>query len=108
MARLLTQGDLQPLFADSKALEEAFAAIEASFCEYQRGEAPQYPGVTLPLAGPRDVMRIVLASSAANGASLRVNPQVASDHPPVDAHVNLLFDNRNGQLLALMAGDDLN
>jgi ornithine cyclodeaminase/alanine dehydrogenase-like protein (mu-crystallin family) len=108
MARLLTQRDLQPLFADPGALEDGFASIEASFSEHQRGEAASYSSLALPLEGPRDVLRVVPARSLANGASVRVNPQIAGDHPPVDAHVNLLFDNRNGQLLALLAGDDLN
>ncbi len=107
MVLLLTQADIRPLAEDSSHLEGAFKAIEDSFREHLRGQASLYAGSDLPLTGPQRTLRVLPSGSPANGAGLRLNPLVGRlDNP--DSFVNLLFDGSNGQLLCLMAGDDIN
>ncbi|HZT07767.1 MAG TPA: ornithine cyclodeaminase family protein [Chloroflexota bacterium] len=104
---LLTQADLRPLAELSSELDGAFAAIQEAFLEHQRGEAKLYAGTELPLTGEQRSLRVLPSASPANGAGVRFNPLVGRlDNP--DSFVNLLFDGANGQLLALIAGDDLN
>ncbi len=106
MALLLTRDDLRPLLEDSEQFDSAFDAIAASFREHRESGGKPTPQLALPLR-EGGAVRLVTAASPTDGVTLRA----ASSGPgasPTDAYVILLFDSRNGQLLAMMAGDDLN
>lgn len=107
MPLLLTQDDLRPLTTDASLTEGAFQAVEAAFIEYQQGAAQHYAGLDLPLSGDQGSLRILPGATPANGASLRFYPMAARSENP-DSYVNLLFDGSNGQLMAVISGDDLN
>lgn len=107
MSLLLTQNDLRPLMSDPIATEGAFQAVEAAYREYQQGAAKHYPGMDLPLSGEQGSLRILPGATLATGASLRFYPMASRSENP-DSAVNLLFDGTNGQLLAMLSGDDLN
>jgi alanine dehydrogenase len=104
---LLTQDDLQPLIQDPDTFEGAFKAIERAVLQHQRGEAGKVAFVQFPLAQPGRVMALY-ATAPANGASVRVFPEVGSASGAVDEHVMLLLDPNSGKLEAILAGDDLN
>jgi ornithine cyclodeaminase/alanine dehydrogenase-like protein (mu-crystallin family) len=107
MALLLTRDDIRPLLDDAQQLDSAFAAIEGAFREHRENGGKATPQLALPLQDRRGAVRLVTAASATNGVTVRA----ASGGPgasPIDAFVIMLFDSRNSQLLAVMAGDDLN
>ncbi len=107
MALLLTRDDLRTLLEDPAQLDSAFAAIEGAFREHRESGGKPTPQLALPLSEGRGAVRIVTAASATNGVTLRA----ASGGPgasPIDAYVVMLFDSKNGQLRAVLAGDDLN
>jgi alanine dehydrogenase len=103
---ILTQADLRPLFNDSAAMDDAFAAIEHGFREYEEGKAPRFPTEELPVTGPQRSVRLNIASSPTFGVSLRTYPNQQRTNP--DSHVNLLFSPEDGRLQAIISGDDLN
>lgn len=106
MPLLLTREDLRPLLHDTAMLEEAFDAVRASFLHHQRGEAPSFALVQLPLVDRASVVRVTPAASPV-GLTLRAYPGVPAAGES-DAFAVLVFDAEGGRLLALMAGDDLN
>lgn len=106
MPILLTRDDLRPLLEDPRCFEAAFAAIERAFQEHRQRGGPATPQLALPLRGGSAAVRLVVATSPAAGVTLRATsggPGV----PSVDTAAIFLFDPETGQLLALMAGDDL-
>lgn len=107
MALLLTRNDLHPLLQDPESLEGAFKAIEGAFCEPRQGEDRPTRGLDLPLTGEQQSLLVLPGVSPANGVTLRLYPARGRGQNP-DSYVNLLFNGRNGQLLALMSGDELN
>jgi alanine dehydrogenase len=107
MVLLLSRDDVRPLMADGAAIEAAFSQVEDAFIELQREEASLQGLVMLPLRGQR-ALRLQPGGTPANGASIRVYPAFAGGGEQRDAYANLLFDAESGQLLALIAGDDLN
>ncbi len=107
MALLLTRDDLRTLLDDPEQLDSAFAAIEDSFREHRASGGKPTPQLALPLKEGRGAVRLVTAASPTHGVTLRA----ASSGPgasPIDAYVVMLFDSQNGQLVAVMAGNDLN
>lgn len=106
MPLILTQTDLAPLFNDDAAMDEAFEAIEAGFLEHEAGTAPRLPAEDLPLTGPQRSIRLNKGASPTFGVSLRTYPNQLRTN--ANSHVNLLFDPSNGQLQAIIAGDELN
>jgi alanine dehydrogenase len=107
MALLLTRDEIRTLLDDPSQLEGAFTAIEEGFKEHRENGGTATPQLALPLKESRAATRVVTASSASKGVTLRASsggPGVA----PNDGFVITLFDSRNGQLMAMMAGDDLN
>ena len=106
MPLILTQSDLRPLFNDSAAMDDAFAAIETGFREFEDGKAPRFPTEELPVSGPQRSVRLNMASSPSFGVSLRTYPNQQRTNP--DSHVNVLFDPEDGRLLAIISGDELN
>jgi ornithine cyclodeaminase/alanine dehydrogenase-like protein (mu-crystallin family) len=107
MALLLTRDEIRTLLDDPSQLDAAFAAIESAFREHRETDGKATPQLALPLQDGRGAVRVVTAASAANGVTVR-----ASSGGPgasaIDAYMIMLFDSENGQLLAVMAGDDLN
>ena len=87
-------------------MDDAFAAIETSFREYEEGKAPRFPTEELPVSGPQRSVRLNMASSPTFGVSLRTYPNQQRTNP--DSHANVLLDPEDGRLLAIMSGDDLN
>src|SRR5581483_6338881 len=106
MVLLLTQADLRPLADDSPLLDGAFQAIERALVEHLHGEATLYAGTDLPLSGPQRSLRVLRSASPTNGDRIGFSPLVGRGDQP-DSYVHVLFDGPNGQLLALIAGDDL-
>lgn len=106
MSLILTTSDLRPLFSDADAMDQAFAALETGFREYEEGKAPRFPTEELPVTGPQRSVRLNMASSPSFGVSLRTYPNQLRVNP--DSHVNVLFDAADGRLLAVISGDELN
>lgn len=106
MALLLTRDDLRPLLDDRDSMDDAFERIDIGFREHEEGTAPRVPTVELPLTGPQRTIRLNVGASPTFGASIRTYPSLVRTNP--DSHVNLLFAPDNGQLQAIISGDDLN
>jgi ornithine cyclodeaminase/alanine dehydrogenase-like protein (mu-crystallin family) len=107
MALLLTRDEIRVLLDDPRQLDAAFAAIEAAFREHRERRGTATPQLALPLQEGRGAVRVVTAASAANGVTVRASSG-GPGASPIDAYVIMLYESHNGQLLAVMAGDDLN
>lgn len=106
MALLLTQDDLRPLIEEPPLMDGFFSAIERAILDHQRGAVGDAAFVALPLS-ERPGSLSLLATSAASGVAIRIYPSSAGPGM-ADEHVMLLMDGESGQLLAILAGDDLN
>jgi ornithine cyclodeaminase/alanine dehydrogenase-like protein (mu-crystallin family) len=107
MALLLTRAEIRTLLEDPQQLDSAFAVIESAFREHRESGGKATPQLALPLQDGRGAVRLVTAASAANGVTVRASSG-GPGASPIDAYMIMLFDSQNGQLLAVMAGDDLN
>ncbi|MBI4529137.1 MAG: ornithine cyclodeaminase family protein [Deltaproteobacteria bacterium] len=105
MALILSEKDLEPLFSDPASMDSLRGTIEEVLRARQRGEITSQGGYPLPMADGKRNFRLVTASLPGAGELLRVVPQFRGSK---DSHLNLLFDAQNGDLLAVMAGGELN
>ncbi|HWP57616.1 MAG TPA: hypothetical protein VNL14_07005 [Candidatus Acidoferrales bacterium] len=105
MALLLTARDLEPLFATPASVDSLLEMVAEASCAQSRGEVTGAGGFLLPLPDKKRNFRIMTAALPNAGALLRVYALFAGAK---DGHFNILFDAESGDLLALIAGAELN
>lgn len=87
----------------------AVEALEKVFSEYQLGQARDYDWIRLPLqGGERRRVSLLPAVSSGIGIIFRIFPTFPGARTQIDSRFIMLFDGKNGQLLSLMADNDLN
>lgn len=107
MPVLVQRKELLPLLSDPTFMGRVIDAVEGVLAEHHRGEALNYAYLHMPLqAGGH--LSVLPAISPTIGACLRVSPAFGGGRPQPDSRVIILFDGKNGQLLGLLADDDLN
>ena len=108
MALLIQRKDLRPLLSDIGFLGRVINAIEQVLSEHQRGEALNYAYLHMPLS-ERGHLSVLPAISPTVGACLRISPAFGgSSTRQTDSRLIVLLDGKNGQLLAILADNDLN
>lgn len=106
VALLLTQDDVRPLLYDRAQLDAALEAIERSVLQHDEGSSGAVAWVDLPGQGDGGVKSLYIGAQPL-GDTLRLFPAPGTRSGP-NANVMLLVDGHSGELLALLAGDDLN
>jgi ornithine cyclodeaminase/alanine dehydrogenase-like protein (mu-crystallin family) len=79
--------------------------VEDALRAYQRGEVQGQGRFQMPMVVPNRQLRVLTATLPGAGEIVRVNPQYAG---ATEGHVNILFDGKSGELLAVVAGGELN
>lgn len=105
MPLILSGKDLEPLLSDPASMDSLRETIEEVLRAHQRGEVASQGGFSLPMADGKRSFRVITASLPGAGEVLRINPQFLGAK---DTHCNVLFDAQSGELLAVIAGDELN
>jgi alanine dehydrogenase len=105
MALVLSGKDLEPLFADPPSMDGLVAVIEETLRAHQRGEIAAQRGFPLPMPDGKRNLRVITASLPAAGPVVRIHPQFPAAN---ESHVILLFDAQSGELMAIVAGRELN
>jgi alanine dehydrogenase len=105
MAIILNEKNLALLFEKPAALDDLLNLIEEAFSAHSRKEVAGLARVETSLTDPRRRYRIMTAAVPQAGFGMRIN---ALFQGAKDAYFHLLFDERSGGLLALIAGRDLN
>lgn len=108
MPLLLTQDDLRPLLESQTFFTELFQVIRDALLQQQSGDLGYLSWLAFPLGEEGRRFNINALATPNYGTSIRVFPVSGGDiHPPQNGFFALLIDNRDGQLQALMATDDL-
>jgi ornithine cyclodeaminase/alanine dehydrogenase-like protein (mu-crystallin family) len=105
MAIILSENDLKQLYQTPAAMDELLNLIEASLSAHSRNEVSGQIRVETSLLDSKRKYRIMTAAVPDAGLGARVS---ALFRGAKDAYFHLLFDNESGDLLALVAGRDLN
>lgn len=105
MPLVLSGKNLEPLLTNPTSMDSLRETIEEVLRAHQRGEIASQGGFSLPMADGKRNFRVITASLSGAGEVMRINPQFRGAK---DTHCNLLFDDQSGELLALIAGDELN
>ena len=105
MPLILSEKDLAPLLGNPASMDSLRERIEEVLRVQQRGAIASQGGFSLPMADGKRNFRVVTASLPGAGEVMRINPQFRGAK---DTHFNLLFDAESGDLLAIIAGDELN
>jgi alanine dehydrogenase len=105
MALILSEKELAQLYRTPVAMDELLASIEESLCAHNRNEVAGQTRVETSLIDPSRKFRIMTAAVPGAGHGVRINALFSGAK---DAYFHLLFDGRSGDLLALVAGRDLN
>lgn len=105
MPLILGAKDLEPLLSNPTSMDSLRETIEEVLRAHQRGEVASQGGFSLPMADGKRNFRVITASLPGAGEVLRINPQFQGAK---DTHCNVLFDAQSGELLAVIAGDELN
>ncbi|MBV9119691.1 MAG: hypothetical protein JOZ39_03205, partial [Chloroflexi bacterium] len=103
---MLNQADLRPLLQNRELFEGAFKVIEDTILAHDRGESGYVAAAVMPLAG--DVSYNLYVQGSDQAGSIRVYPSTGRSDLPPNSHVMLLLEPIRGELLAILAGDDLN
>jgi alanine dehydrogenase len=104
MALLISGTDLKGLFGKPSSMDSLVEVISETLRAHGRGEIPSQGGFPLPLGDGKKNFRVLTAIVPNAGMVMRTYPLFAGAK---DAHSNLLFDGQTGDLLALIAGDEL-
>lgn len=108
MPLLLTQDDLRPLIEGPTFFRDLFQVIRDALLQQQSGSLGHLSWLAFPLGEEGRRFNINALATPNYGTSIRVFPVSGGDiHPPQNGFFALLIDNRDGQLQALMATDDL-
>jgi ornithine cyclodeaminase/alanine dehydrogenase-like protein (mu-crystallin family) len=105
MGIILNEADLKALYADPASMDRLQAMVEDALRAYQRGEVQVQDRFQMPMVEPNRQLRVLTATLPGAGEIVRVNPQYAG---ATEGHVNMLFDGKSGELLAVVAGRELN
>ena len=105
MAIILSESDLKPLYQSPAAIDELLQLVEKSLAAHSRNEVAGQTRVETSAADPKKKFRIMTAAVPEAGCGMRITALFRSAK---DAYFHLLFDNESGDLLALMAGRELN
>ena len=105
MAIILSEKDLAPLYAEPARMDELLPLIEDSLRAQSSGTNAGLARVETSLLDVKKKYRIMTSAVANAGQGMRVS---ALFRGAKDAYFILLFDGDRGDLLALVAGRDLN
>lgn len=105
MPLILSGNDLEPLLSKPASMDSLRETIEEVLRAQQRGAITSQGGFSLPMADGKRNFRVVTASLPGAGEVMRINPQFPGT---THTHFNILFDAESGDLLAIIAGDELN
>ena len=105
MPLILSGKDLEPLLSNPASMDSLRETIEEVLRAQQHGDITSQGGFSLPMADGKRNFRVVTASLPGAGEVMRINPQFRG---ATDTHFNILFDAENGDLLGIIAGDELN
>jgi alanine dehydrogenase len=105
MPLILSEKDLEPLYREPSAMDGLLKVIEAALTAHNRDEVRGQVRVETSLTDPKRKFRIMTAAVPGAGQGMRIN---ALFKGAKDAYFHLLFDDRSGDLLALVAGRELN
>lgn len=108
MPLLLTQNDFRPLIGGPDFFTDAFRIIRDALLQQNSTNLGYLSWLAFPLGEEGRRFNINALATPDNGTSIRVFPVSGGDiHPPQNGYFAVLIDNTDGQLLALMATDDL-
>jgi ornithine cyclodeaminase/alanine dehydrogenase-like protein (mu-crystallin family) len=105
MATILSENDLERLYQTPVAIDDLLKLIEDSLAAHSRNEVAGQTRVETSLVDVTRKFRIMTAAVPGAGFGLRIG---ALFRGAKDAYFHLLFDNDNGDLLAMVAGRGLN
>jgi alanine dehydrogenase len=105
MAIILSENDLKELYQTPAAMDELLQLIEASLSAHNRNEVAGQVRVETSLVDTKRKYRIMTAAVPGAGFGARISALFRGAR---DAYFHLLFDNDSGDLLALVAGRELN
>lgn len=108
MPLLLTQDDLRPLLESQTFFTDLFQVIRDALLQQQKSDLGYLSWLAFPLGEEERRFNINALATPNYGTSIRVFPvSGGAIHPPQNGFFALLIDNRDGQLQALVATDDL-
>jgi len=105
MAIILSETDLQALYRSPAAIDELLRWVEGALASQSRNQVAGQIRVETTVVDPKKKYRIMTAAVPDAGCGMRITALFRSAK---DAYFHLLFDNESGDLLALMAGRELN
>jgi alanine dehydrogenase len=105
MPTILNEHDFKQLYQTPAAMDELLILIEDSFKAHNRDEVAGQVRVETSLVDAKRKYRIMTAAVPGAGLGVRIS---ALFRGAKHAYFHLLFDNESGDLLALVAGRELN
>lgn len=105
MPIILGEKDLERLYKTPSAMDELLKLIEESFIAHNRNQIAGQIRVETSLVDTKRKFRTMTAAVPGAGYGMRINALFSGAK---DAYFHLLFDGRSGDLLALVAGRELN
>lgn len=105
MPIILSEKDLAPLYGEPARMDELLALIEDSLRAQSSGANAGLARIETSLADVKKKYRIMTSAVANAGQGIRIS---ALFRGAKDSYFILLFDGERGDLLALVAGRDLN
>jgi alanine dehydrogenase len=108
MGLILTEHDLRPVLDHPSAMDGMLEAVEQGFRDFQQGDTNVHPIVRLRLSDGTRQLGVLPITATGTGPTLRLYPLFAGGDQRADSRLLLLFDVDDGQLLAVIANDELN
>jgi ornithine cyclodeaminase/alanine dehydrogenase-like protein (mu-crystallin family) len=105
MPLILSEKDLAPLYRDPSAMDGLLKIVQESLTAHSRGEVRGQVRVETSLTDPKRKFRIMTAAVPGAGQAMRINALFTGAK---DAAFHLLFGEPSGDLLAIVAGRELN
>ena len=102
---ILSEKDLAPLLHNAAAMDDLSQLIQASMAAYNSGRVAGQVRLETSLLDTRKKYRVTTSAVPGEGQGMRVS---ALFRGAKDAYFIVLFDGESGDLLALVAGRDLN
>lgn len=103
MALLLKEQDVRDIFT----MDMAIAALEDMFRERGNGNVTVRPRTRMPVPGGSNSVMGGWVGGAANGYGLKVYGGPRTDGRPATGMIVMLYDGADGQLLAILEGNQL-
>ncbi len=105
MAVILSENDLAPLYRTPAAMDELLNLVEEALRAHNRDEVAGQSILETSLVDQKRKFRIMTAAVPGAGHGMRITALFSGAK---DGYFHLLFDGESGDLLALIAGRDLN